>query len=301
VAKASLPVDRELVWLTQQFAPCNVQFAIDLLKTIAARANEALLKEIAMVLTRRDIIHKAWTIEFANIQDFFSIVQTFERLPSLDDYHIQGCLDRLGQTDPIRLFDFIERRISNLAESHSANGHYEVIPFDFSRALASIPANPSYPAVLRRVRDWMLRDSRSCRRYAPRILKALASELDTALYDALLEWGKAGNIQEIRMVAMVLRDFNMGDRFYSLCREVVRRTSDEATLNTLEAAIKSTPSMEWVSIGLSNFSRRRLEEVSPWLQDEDFRVRLFASRVTQSLQSDVEREQAHEELDRRNW
>jgi hypothetical protein len=57
--------------------------------------------------------------------------------------------------------------------------------------------------------------------------------------------------------------------------------------------------MEGVSVTLSHFNRRRLEEVSPWLHDEDFRVRLFVKRLTQSLQGDIEREQAREELDRR--
>jgi hypothetical protein len=300
VAKACPPIDRELVWLTRQFAPHNARFAVDLMKAIAARADEGLLRDIAMVLTMRDNIHNPWTIEFANVQDFFSIVQTFERLPSLDDHHIQGCLDRLGQIDPIRLFDFIERRLSSHAESHSADVHYEAIPFDFSRALASTRSSPTYPVVLRRVRDWMRRDSVSFRRYAPHILKALTSELDTALYDVLLEWIEAGNVKEIRLVAEILLDFNMGARFYSLCRAVIRRTTDEVALGQLQAAIGSTP-MQMVPGVLSDFSRRRLDEISHWLRDEDFRVRLFAKRVTQSLQRDVEREQAHEQLDRRNW
>jgi len=52
---------------------------------------------------------------------------------------------------------------------------------------------------------------------------------------------------------------------------------------------------------MSNFSRQRLKEVSPWLEDEDLRVRRFARRMVDSLQRTVEREQAEEELERRSW
>jgi hypothetical protein len=299
-AKASKAVDHYLIWLTRQFTPYNAQFAVDLLKAIAARADEGRLRNIAMVLAMRDNAHTGWAMEFSNTQDFFDIVQTFERLPSLDDYHIQRCLDRLGQIDPICLIDFVEHRISSIAERPSVDSHCEVIPYDFSQALASIRSSPACPVVLRRVRNWTLRDNISFRRYAPHILKAVTSEIDTAIYDALMEWVESQNDQKMRRVADILHDFNMGDRFYALCREVVRRTSDEPTLTKLQSAIKSTP-IEGVSVGLSDFSRRRLKEVSLWLHDEDFRVRLFAKRLTQSLQRDIEREQACEEFDRRSW
>jgi hypothetical protein len=181
----------------------------------------------------------------------------------LDDYHIQKCLNRLGQIDATRLIDLIERRISSLQGRLRVDSHYEAIPFDFSEALASVRSNPEYPVVLRRIRDWMLRDDISFQRYAPRLLKVLARELDAPLYDALMEWVESRSDQKIKMVADILHDFNAGERFYLLCREVIQRTNHEATLNVLQAAIETTP-MEGVSGVLSNFHKRRLEEISPW-------------------------------------
>ena len=52
---------------------------------------------------------------------------------------------------------------------------------------------------------------------------------------------------------------------------------------------------------MSNFYKQRREEVLPWLEDENFKVRNFAKRVISHLQEDIERQVAREELERRSW
>jgi hypothetical protein len=96
-----------------------------------------------------------------------------------------------------------------------------------------------------------------------------------------------------------MREFNEGDLFYDLCREVVCRTDDGATLGAISGAISSTPGV--ISGGFSNFSKKRLEAISPWLEDDDLRVRRFARQMVDSLQRTIEREEAREEFERKNW
>jgi hypothetical protein len=115
-----------------------------------------------------------------------------------------------------------------------------------------------------------------------------------------MEWVESADIRKLKEVASMLCEFNVGDRFYGLCREILCRTDDELILDSISAALRSTPE-EGVQGGSSHFSRQRLEEVSPWLQDEDFRVRRFAGRMRQSLERQLEREQALEEFERQQW
>ena len=98
-----------------------------------------------------------------------------------------------------------------------------------------------------------------------------------------MEWVESDDTRKLKEVARILREYNVGGPFYDLCREIICRTDEELILDSIAAAIGSTPE-EAVGGGLSHFHTQRLEEVSPWLRDENFRVRHFAERMRQSLQ-----------------
>jgi hypothetical protein len=298
-AKGAASVDFQVIGLTWRLAPHNPDLAIELLKILAARGDEGILRYVAVALTWPDDTPDGWAIKFANPQDYLDILHNFERLPSLDD-RVQECLDRLGQVDPMHVIDFIEQRIDNTPERHARGEQYDAIPFELSHAFESIGSSPAYVDILCRVRDWMLREDFLFRYEAPRILKGLAGGLQTPLYGVLLEWVESDDIRKLKEVASILREYNVGGPFYDLCREIICRTDEELILGSIVAAIGSTPE-EGGWGGMSHFHTQRLEEVSPWLRDENFRVRHFAERMRQSLQRELEREQALEEFERRQW
>lgn len=294
----SPPVDYEIIGLTCQFAPHNPDLAVELLKTLAARGDEGILRHIAEVLSWPNETRAGWAIEFMDPQDYLDIIQNFERLPLLD-FHVEECLDRMGQIAPMQVIDFVERRINAIEERREGDERYDAVPFQFSRAMDTIRSSPQYLDVLRRVRDWMLRDDPWFHFETPHVLQGISGGLGAPLYGVLMEWVDSGDDQKLSAVASIIREFNVGQPFYDLCREIIRRTDDEGTLGSIAAAIGSTPGAIWGE--MSNFSRQRLKEVSLWLEDEDLRVRRFARQVVDSLQHTIEREQAREELERRSW
>lgn len=298
VARGSPAVDHEILHLTWQFAPYNSGLAVELLKKLAARGDESILRHVAEVLSWRNETRDGWDVEFADPQDYLDIIQNFERLPSLD-YDVEECLDRLGEFAPMQVIDFVERRISSSAERRTKDDRYDAIPFQFSRATESIRSSPAYPDVLRRVRDWMLREDVWFHLETPHVLKEISGGLEDPLYGVLMEWVESDDIKKLKGVASILREFNFGRPFYDLCREIISRTDDEATLGSIAGAIGSTPGV--ISGPTSNFTRQRLEEVSRWLQDEDFRVRRFARQMAQSLRGRIEREQAEEKFEELSW
>jgi len=299
VAHNVAAVDHDILWLIWQFTPHNPTLAVELLKTLAARGDEAILRRVAELLCWPDEAREGWAIKFEDPQDYLEIIQHFERLPYLD-FHVERCLNRLGQIAPMRVIDFVEQRIAAAHERKAEDERYDAVPFHFAGAMESIRTSVEYPDVLRRVRDWMLRDDFWFRWEGPRVLRAISDGLDETLYTVLMEWVESDEVEKLGGVAAILREeFNEGDGFYSLSREIIRRTEDETALSHIEAAIGSTPGV--ISGPMSAFFQKRLEAISPWLEDEDFRIRHFADRMTKSLQTMIECEQAEEELERRSW
>jgi hypothetical protein len=298
VAHDSPRVDQEIIWLTHDFALHNPDLAVELLKIMADRGEKRILQDVAEVLSWPNNTRDGWAIEFANPQDYLDIIQNFERLSSLD-FHIEECLSRMCQIAPMEVVPFLERRISAVQERREENERYNAVPFQFSRAMDTIRSSPQYLNVLRRVRDWMLRDDAVFQWETPRVLKRITGGLGSPLYKVLMEWVDSGEEENLQAVARILREFNEGGPFYNLCREIVSRTDDEATLSRIVDAIGSTPGV--ISGGFANFSKKRLKAITLWLEDENLRVRHFAQQMLDSLQITLESEEAREEMDRKNW
>ena len=298
--KQSLSVDCEILELISRFAPHNPAEAIKLIKLFAASSDESILLRVADVLCSSvNSLGDNWGLKFIHNDDFVSLVKKFYRLSRLE-YAVEVCLNRLGTIAPRELLNFIEQRLVNKTKNSGDNKYYNAIHFPWSIALKSIRSSLEYPDILRCVRDWMLREGFWFYE-TPDVLKEIAGSLEEPLYSVLMEWIESGDIQKVHGVAEILQKFNSGQLFYSLCREIICCTNDEAVKNSISRAISSTPGILSIGRGFSTFNRQRLEEITPWLQDENFRVRSFAKRMKESLEQDLERELGREEFEERNW
>jgi hypothetical protein len=110
---------------------------------------------------------------------------------------------------------------------------------------------------------------------------------------------ESDDLDRLRAVAKLLPLFNSGQPFYDLSRELIRRTDDRSVLGSIKAAVNSTPGAIWG--GLSSFYDQRLQEISAWLNDDNWRVRHFSKHLQRYLQAQIEQERAEEEFARRTW
>ncbi len=298
VAKQSSLVDLTLFWPIQQLAPHKPDLAVELLKTLASRGDEPILRQVAETVSWQIGNNDEWAVTFDTPQDLLEIIQNFERLSCLD-YSAEQCLKRLADIAPMQLIDFIEHRIKARPERYQRDGYYEAFPKPFSHAFDDIKARPEYPDILRRVRDWMLQDNFLLRWEAPALLKQLSLNLKDELYSVLMEWVESRDADKLKAVASILREFNLGQSFYDLSREIIVRTQDENVLSSIHAAIGTTPGV--IEGAMSNFTKQRIKEVSPWLKDGNLRVRVFAQQEVQALQTDLEYQEDRERLEERSW
>ncbi len=302
VAKQSPVVDPEMFWSIQQLAPYKSDLAVELLKTLAARGDEKILHQVADTVSWQSGNNNEYAVKFENLQDLVEIIQNFERLSYLD-YNAEGCLKRLADVTPMRVIDVIEQRIKTKPSIHLTKDYYQAFPQPFSRIFADIKSQQQYPEILRRIRDWLLQGGNLLSFEAPTLLKEIALNLEGKLYDVLMEWVASGDLDKLQAIANIMDEFNSGSTFYNLIREIIIRTQNENVLSSIHAAVGSTPDAIVGSMSslMSSFYKQRIEEISPWLKDDNFQVRVFAKRVIQSFQIDIEREEGVEKLRERNW
>jgi hypothetical protein len=106
------------------------------------------------------------------------------------------------------------------------------------------------------------------------LLQAISLNLAGELYKVLMEWIDAGYIDKLKAVAKLIRQFKSGQDFYKLSREIILRTQSEDVKSYIYWAINSTPNV--VQGAMSKFYKQRIEEISPWLTDDNVHVKLFA-------------------------
>ncbi len=290
VHKGLSQLDMDVLSLFPSFAPYRPELAVSFLKEIAVRGHVAILRRIADVLAQPNITNDGWDIKIANRQNYLDIFQNFERLPELD-HAVERCLNRLGQFEPMLVVDFLERRILNAAEHQLKAKHYHAIPLGFSTPLESIRSSPTYREVLQRVRDWSLDKESALYRNASQVLKIIAGHMDEMLCNILMEWVISDVVQKQKAIAHILFMFNDGQAFYDLSREIITRTDDESVLRAIGGAIASTPLSNLLMASPAYFHRKRIEDLSPWLQDSHFRVRHFAKKEIHYFQKMLENDE----------
>ena len=300
VAKESKTIDGQIFALISRFAPYNSKLAVELLKILATRDDENTLNRVAEAISCLDYNNKGriWNVDVPDLQDLQEIIAPLDQLPYLN-YEAEECLARLADRNPMLVIDFVERRIKAKFSRTSEDKYFEAFSSPFARVVTKIVSKPEYLDILRRVRDWTIQDDFWLGFQAPSLLKVLAPNLKGHLENILMEWIETEDKEKLKASTKILREFNAGDKFYELSREIILRTQDEEILSYVESAVHTTPGV--ITVHMSNFYKQRLEEVLPWLEDDNFQVRRFAKKIISHLQEDIESQVAREELERRSW
>lgn len=284
-----------------QLTEYKPETAIEILKILSARSHEIVVDQVAETISHAIYQKRIWLSQFLKYQDFLDIIQNFERLSRLD-HDVQMCLKLLGKTHPMEVIKFLERRILAKQDRYSRESYYEAFPFAFSDMFDGVRKHPDFPNVLQYVREWTLKVRENYFLYdaAPRLLSALSLSLEGELYNCFMEWVQSKEEDKIKAIASTLRQFNSGEIFYEICREIIiQAKGNEEITSYVSSAIYTTPGV--ISGGFSLFYKKRREEISQWLKDSNLHVRQFTQALDMSLIKSIESEEAREKLEERNW
>lgn len=242
VAKQSKIINGHIFDLINRFAPYNSELALELLKILATLEDENTLNRVAEAISCRDYNNRerVWNVDIPDLQDLQEIIDPLDKLSYLN-YEAEECLARLADRDSTLVIDFIERRIKAQYSKSSEKKYFRAFSSPFARVVTKIVSKPEYPYILRRVRDWTIQDEFSLSFEAPSFLAVLAPNLEGHLENILMEWINTGDKEKLKASIKILREFNAGDKFYELSREIILRTQDEEILSYIESAIHTTP------------------------------------------------------------
>ncbi|HDS1779743.1 TPA: hypothetical protein QEM49_004303 [Pseudomonas putida] len=249
----------------------------------------------------------SWASEIWFSREFKALISQMEKneraevltsltsLPELD-YQAEEILYEIGIHDPKALIGFLIGRLRHarvLAKrkretNDNRQDRYEAIPFQFTKLnklLAQVP-----DALLAAIRaDFDSEDRYMFSYRGARAVKSAFPEFKS-LEMLMTVYVETGNDSDLEFVIGILRIYEGSPSILNVCKEIIRAVPEHSRVwNEVAAAIEST-GVVGGEYGMVEAYKRRIEQLSCWMSDENERVRNFAAWLTEGLQSLVEQE-----------
>ncbi len=149
-------------------------------------------------------------------------------------------------------------------------------------------SHPQYPEVINKILDWFKRDDYQYSCAAQELLSRISPELDVVLKHILLDFIRSGEKEKILNSTRVLEGYEGATSIYNLLREAVKCSrGDEEVKGVVKAAINQTGG-GCGERGFIEAYQSRIEQLQPWLEDENQYVRNFAENLIKGLQGLIE-------------
>lgn len=279
-----------------------------------AEAKAAFMQGMRAMARRHDA---RWANSVWFNRDFRKLVEAMERderaevLASIApltkvDYQSEQVLYAIGQHDPQALLDFLMDRLrEELARDKRTRDaetdeedRFEAIPYSLhalNKLLAKMPE-----ALLSAVRREFETETVGVFPYhgGARLIKAVFPTFEQPLQDQLLTYVQTGEPADIEFVVAVLRAYGGAVPILPICKEIIKVVPEKSSAwNEVAAAFESTDVVSG-EYGMVHAFEAKRDEIAPWRDDDNPRVRAFAAWLTENLDQLIvhERQRADESL-----
>lgn len=245
--------------------------AITVLKNVADRCDDSVLRNIAMLFEEPDGRHDSLVLISVDVDDLKELALNFVRLNDLDVgylYHIEGMLRRLFRLNPDTWLEFWEARIKR-ERDEAAKGKYFAAPFHLSKDSDYVIWSEHRVKVLETFLEWSTRDEWAYKHNGARLFKLYSGGQSSATKDILDEWLESGEIAKLRAVARVLNEMRYTQYFLEMARKLLGKTDDELVQACLRSTVGST-GVVWGS--LKPVWQARRADFEKWLKDPSLTI-----------------------------
>ncbi len=213
------------------------------------------------------------------------------------EYHAEELLIPLAKDDPQRIITLFGERLQ-YEKAAKPGGNYDAIPFQFHELNKVLADSPEI--AVDTVRLWFdeNREREPFQYHGANLLKIIFPNFSEQFEAKLLDLVHAGEKQDIEFVLSVLRNYEGEPFLHGICRAIVAKLPEkDELLTTVEIVLEST-GVVMGEFGFAQTYVRKMEEIKPWLSDENELVRNFASSYVKALEerSEYERLRAEESL-----
>jgi hypothetical protein len=222
------------------------------------------------------------------------------------NYQAEEVLYAIGQYDPQALLNFLMARVRaeqaldmQRRDTDADEGdRFEAIPYSphtLNKLLAKMPE-----ALLSAVRHEFKTETAGMFPYSgsARLIKAAFPNFEKPLQDHLLTYVRSGKPADIDFVVAVLRAYGGAVPILPICKEIIKVVPERSSpWDEVAAAFESTGVVSG-EYGMVHAFEAKREEIAPWMDDDNPKVRAFAAWLTENLDQQIvhERQRADESL-----
>ena len=273
---------------------------LEILTNVSKNLNTLLAGEISDAIIRPKF--KFTDEEYEAIKQ---IAGSFLDIDDLDEqntafYRIERLFGLIAKYDPKWLIEFFEKRIQQYDEKKKESKSYDAVPYSLYHAFKDLKKDEKYKDILRRVRDWTLKDGWYSIE-APKILKNLCAtegyqnraNLNEDLAEVLMEWVNSKEKEKMQNVAYILGEFREDDLYYRIVKElIIKSDGDPEILGDLSTAIYSSSGVKTRSHGQASPKLVQRIDFLTKLRDttDSIKVKRFAERQINYTKAEIDQE-----------
>jgi len=233
------------------------------------------------------------------------VLASMEPLTKMN-YQAEEVLYAIGQYDPKALLNFLMVRVRTEQARDmrkrdagtDEEDRFEAIPYSLhtlNNLLAKMPED-----LLSAVRQEFNAETASMFPYSSsaRLIKATFPIFEKPLQDELRTYVQTGKPADIEFAVAVLRAYGGGVPILSICKEIIKVVPEGSSIwSEVAAAFESTGVVSG-EYGMVHAFEARRNEIAPWMDDDNPKVRAFAAWLTESLDQHIvhERQRVDESL-----
>lgn len=214
---------------------------------------------------------------------FEEILNTFENLPVLNSDVIY-ILTQYGHKAPHGLIDLFERRVEKQIDheqtKHDSFSKYEAIPYGPNlREFDDVfQAHPQHSKAINQIMKWFQKDDYRYKHAAANLISGISPELDGTLKETLLNLIGSCDENKLKIVLTVLEKFPDDPALETLCKDAVKYSQGNK---------KRQDRIEFfILYDLRGRGAIHLKEkLNSWREDENQYVRIFAQKISRSIEA----------------
>ena len=217
-----------------------------------------------------------------NAEQISIVLSNLIHLP-IFDHHAEAVLDPAVPLHCGKILQFFGDRLTY----ETNEPEYEQLPFDFYSLHETLSQFPEL--CMTTIRSWYDGNDGIKTDYGARLIEKIFPDFPTELEEIASRMVIHGDITDREFVLKVLQNYKGSDRIHNLCKQLIAALPDEAHYSAMYAILITTGLVEG-EYGLAEEYQHRREQLTPWLEDDDEKVRSFAASFLSDLDKLIEDE-----------
>ncbi|MET0155773.1 MAG: RelA/SpoT domain-containing protein [Rickettsiales bacterium] len=211
------------------------------------------------------------------------------------DFHAEILLDNIAKRYPKKIIDYFGKRVIVEKEGVKSLQDFDAIPYQFHHLNKTLSAYPDL--VIDMVSGWYDGKYISFMYDGGKFVHNIFSSSFKKIENKLIELARTAQRRNFYIVTAILRNYDGDPIIQNVCKKLVKIFTQDDNFHTeIMIALESTGMVEG-EFGMMEAYKRKKQEIMPWLEDTDEKVKIFAKQYTAILDKQILSEKLRTEQD----